>query len=109
MLNSSGARMYNRKKRTATPKAAESYKHSDATNPMRPEVGTQAQFKKKKAPQTYQYDSSLSPELEWDQQNPAREQGETLLAEVRNQNSEVRKLLTDLKEIKPASLPKAEG
>jgi hypothetical protein len=43
---------------------------------MRPEVGTQAQFKKKLPPKTYCYDSSLSPALDWDGQNPAREQGE---------------------------------
>ena len=49
---------------------------------MRPEVGTQAQFKKKKPPQTYRYDSSLAPELEWDAQNPAREQGEALLKQI---------------------------
>lgn len=49
---------------------------------MRPEVGTQAQFKKKKPPQTYRYDSSLSPELEWDGRNPAREQGEAAIAEL---------------------------
>src|SRR5437773_281495 len=49
---------------------------------MRPEVGTQAQFKKKKPPQTYHYDSSLSPSLEWDGQNPARETGETLIKEI---------------------------
>ena len=49
---------------------------------MRPEVGTQAQFKKKKPPQIYRYDSSLSPALEWDGQNPAREAGEALIKEI---------------------------
>ena len=46
---------------------------------MRPEVGTQAQFRKKKPPVTFRYDSSLSPALNWDGQNPARELGEWLL------------------------------
>src|SRR3990172_229006 len=50
----------------ATPRVAESYAHYDATSPMRPDVGTQPQFRKKKPPQTYRYDSSLSPALEWD-------------------------------------------
>ncbi|MFO7956074.1 MAG: site-specific DNA-methyltransferase [Candidatus Brocadiia bacterium] len=59
---------------------AESYRHPEADNPMRPEVGTQAQFRKKKDPQTYRYDSSLAPEMNWDGQNPARELGEWLLA-----------------------------
>lgn len=49
---------------------------------MRPEVGVQGQFKKKKPPQKYRYDSSLAPALNWDGQNPAREQGEALLEEL---------------------------
>ncbi len=36
------------------------YKHPEAKSLMRPEVGTQAQFKKKKPKQTYKYDDSLS-------------------------------------------------
>ena len=58
------------------------YKHPEAKSLMRPEVGTQAQFKKKKLPKTYRYDSSLSPVLDWDAKNPAREQGETLIKQV---------------------------
>ena len=61
-------------------KVAERYTHPDQTSPMRPEVGTQAQFRKKKAPVTYRYDSSLSPALDWDGENGARELGEWLLA-----------------------------
>ena len=60
-------------------RVAESYAHYEATSPMRPEVGTQPQFRKKKPPATYRYDSSLSPALDWDGQNPARELGEWLL------------------------------
>src|SRR6266446_6908591 len=70
-------------KRAPKTKTAETYVHPEADSPMRPEVGTQAQFKKKKPPQTYRYDSSLSPELEWDGQNPAREQGEAAIREAR--------------------------
>ncbi|MBI4000547.1 MAG: site-specific DNA-methyltransferase [Nitrospira defluvii] len=58
------------------------YKHPEAKSLMRPEVGTQAQFKKKKLPKTYRYDSSLAPALDWDATNPAREQGETLIKQV---------------------------
>ncbi|TKB72872.1 MAG: site-specific DNA-methyltransferase [Nitrospira sp.] len=58
------------------------YKHPEATNLMRPEVGTQAQFKKKKPPKTYRYDSSLSPALDWDAKSPSREQGEQLIKQV---------------------------
>lgn len=57
------------------------YQHPEAKSLMRPEVGTQAQFKKK-APKTYRYDSSLSPALDWNATNPAREQGETLIKQV---------------------------
>ena len=49
---------------------------------MRPEVGTQSQFRKKKLPQTYRYDSSLSPALDWDAGNGARELGEWLLGVI---------------------------
>ncbi len=49
---------------------------------MRPEVGTQAQFRKKKAPATYRYDSSLSPALDWDGGSGARELGEWLLRQI---------------------------
>jgi len=58
------------------------YKHPEARSLMRPEVGTQAQFKKKKPPKTYRYDSSLSPALDWDAKSPAREQGEHLLKQI---------------------------
>jgi len=47
---------------------------------MRPDIGTQPQFRKKKPPTTWRYDSSLAPSLEWDGQNGTRELGEWLLA-----------------------------
>lgn len=40
--------------------AADSYTYPSADVAMRPEVGTQAQFRKKKEPKTYRYDSSLA-------------------------------------------------
>ena len=54
---------------------------------MRPDVGTQAQFKKKLPPKKYRYDDSLSPSLEWDGQNAAREQGEALIKEILDASS----------------------
>lgn len=72
-------------KKPASPKTQQQtapYKHPEATSLLRPEVGTQAQFKKKKPPKTYRYDSSLSPALDWEAKNPAREQGERLLKQV---------------------------
>jgi adenine-specific DNA-methyltransferase len=62
-------------------KRAETYQHKDEV-PLRPDVGTQSQFKQKKPPKTYRYDSSLSPALDWDGQNGARELGEWLLAQI---------------------------
>jgi adenine-specific DNA-methyltransferase len=70
------------KKRAPKIKVTQVYQHPEAELLMRPEVGTQAQFKKKKPPQKYRYDSSLSPSLEWDGQNPAREAGEALIRQI---------------------------
>src|SRR5208337_5088296 len=80
------------KKKAAAPKY-EAFKHPEATSPMRPDVGTQAAFKKKKPPVTYLYDSSLSPALDWDGQNSAREQGEAVLARLCEQLSDFRAAL----------------
>lgn len=45
----------------------------------RPDVGIEAQFPNNKAPKTYRYDSSLAPELAWDE-NGERDFAEWLLA-----------------------------
>ena len=58
------------------------YGHPEAASPSRPEIGAQAHFKKAKSPARYRYDSSLAPELNWDGQNPAREEGEALLRAI---------------------------
>jgi adenine-specific DNA-methyltransferase len=71
-----------KKKKPAAKNQAAPYKHPEAKSLMWPEVGMQAQFKKKKPPKTYRYDSSLSAVLDWDAKNPAREQGETLIKQV---------------------------
>jgi adenine-specific DNA-methyltransferase len=71
------------KQTKTTTDEARTYKHSEANSPLRPEVGTQSHFPKKKlkAPKNYRYDSSIAPSLEWDD-NPAREQTEALIAEI---------------------------
>jgi len=81
-----------------TPKAAKSkparnYRHTESESLMRPEVGTQAQFKKKKEPKKYRYDDSLSPALDWDGQNPARERGEARIARAEHELVEAKKKL----------------
>jgi len=72
-----------RRKQTNVPKEAESYNHPDSTSPLRPDIGTQPQFRKQKQkpPATYRYDSSLSPALDWDS-NPTREEAESLIRQV---------------------------
>lgn len=67
-------------RRTPRERPVENYTHPEASALLRPDVGTQAQFKKRKPPQRYRYDSSLAPELAWDGQNGTREYGEFLLA-----------------------------
>ena len=59
---------------------AKTYNHGEE-HPQRPDIGTEPHFKKKKPPVTYRYDSSLSPELNWDD-NPAREQAEALIQQI---------------------------
>src|SRR5437773_7072315 len=68
-------------------KQAQNYRHPESESLMRPDVGTQAQFKKKLPPKKYRYDDSLSPSLEWDGHNAAREQGETLIKEILDASS----------------------
>ncbi len=79
MAKTRGKTTYARRPGGGAGKVAERYVHPEQTSPMRPDVGTQAQFRKKKPPQTYRYDSSLSPALDWDGENGARELGEWLL------------------------------
>ncbi len=77
---------------------AATYDHPAATTPLRPDVGTQAQFKKRKPPTRYRYDSSLAPALDHDGQNPAREQGEHHLAVVARTLAELAVEVTDLQQ-----------
>lgn len=42
------------------------YRHGQESV-QRPDVGVEAQFSNKKTPKTYRYDSSLAPELTWDE------------------------------------------
>lgn len=72
----------NTKSKKGPAKREADYRHPEAEMPLRPDVGTQAQFRKKKPPATCRYDSSLSPALDWDGQNAAREQGEAAIARI---------------------------
>jgi adenine-specific DNA-methyltransferase len=75
-------KLKNGKKRKTSSATAHPYRHLESESLMRPEVGTQAQFKKKMPPKPYRYDSSLSPTMEWDDRNPGREKGESLLQQI---------------------------
>jgi adenine-specific DNA-methyltransferase len=68
-------------KRSQQQQEPKNYDYSGSQHPLRPDIGVEPQFKKKKPPATYRYDSSLSPALDWDD-NPAREQTESLIAEI---------------------------
>ncbi len=68
-----------RASKAVLPPETRTYEHPEAKTLLRPDVGTQASFRKKKPPQTYRYDSSLAPALSWDGQNTVRELGEWLL------------------------------
>ena len=81
--------MANRKKtskkaagRAGKERSTGSYAHPEAGALLRPDAGIQAQFRKKKPPATRRYDSSLSPALDWDGQNPARERAEAKIASM---------------------------
>jgi adenine-specific DNA-methyltransferase len=75
------------KSRSAKPKEQTgAFVHADAKAIIRPEVGVQshaaARPKFRREPTSYAYDSSLAPQLQWDALNPAREQGEALVARI---------------------------
>ena len=70
-----------KKKKT---KIARDYRHDDKAI-LRPESGSQDVFpeNKRRPPKTYRYDSSLAPELAWDEAE-ARGEGEKLIAKILN-------------------------
>src|SRR5258708_16573414 len=61
---------------------SKNYRHPESTSLMRPDVGTQAQFNKHKPRRKYRYDNSLSPSIDWDEGNPARDACERLIREA---------------------------
>ncbi len=69
-------------KATKKGRGAKNYAHPEASALLRPDAGAQAQFRKKKPPAAHRYDSSLSPALDWDGQNAARELGEAKIASL---------------------------
>lgn len=58
------------------------YEHKTADSLLRPVAADQGTFRKNKPAQKYRYDDSLSPRLEWDEHNPARERGEALIQQI---------------------------
>ena len=89
----------------AKSRTAESYQHKTADSPMRPDVGTQAQFKKRKPPKTYRYDTSLDPALSWDEGKGSRGLGEWLLARI----ADAAKLPAPHRFLEPQRLTGADG
>ncbi len=74
--------------RQTKPTSARDYRHGDKKALLRPESGAQEVFPpaKKKPPKTYRYDSSLSPELAWDEAE-ARSEGERLIDAILNSDN----------------------
>ena len=58
---------------------ATSYQHDEQAL-LRPEAGAQKQFSNNKPSKTYRYDSSLAPELCWDESTAAAEADESKAA-----------------------------
>src|SRR5436190_1364172 len=75
-----------RRKTAGQPKTAKAYDHKETEAILRPDIGIQAQFKKKKEPAKYRYDRSLDPQLSWDI-NADREHAEALIEKVRDAKS----------------------
>jgi len=71
-----------KKEKTINRESTDTYRHPTVESLLRPEVGTQAQFRKKRPPAKYRYDDSLDPAMSWDEGNPAREKGERLIREI---------------------------
>lgn len=69
------------KRAVNTPKRAEAYRH-DEQAVVRREGETRSQFKKRREHKRYRHNDSLSPSLDWDSQNPVREFGEWLVAQI---------------------------
>ena len=70
-----------RQTRDAKDPQAYDHKKGEEKLLLRPDVGLQAQFKQKKSPKSYRYDSSLDPTLSWDV-SADRERAEALIAEI---------------------------
>ena len=83
---------------TKPAKAAKAYDHKKTEAVLRPDIGLQAQFKKKKEPASYRYDRSLDPQLSWDIKAD-REHAEALIEKIRKAKStdEARQAAEELK------------
>lgn len=69
-------------KKSQPAKSAQDYNHQ-GEHPQRPDIGTESQFNKRKGPVSYRYDSSLAPELCWDE-GKGRAEAERLIAKILN-------------------------
>ena len=87
------------------PQSAREYRHGDQKAILRPESGAQDIFPaaKRKSSKSYRYDSSLSPELAWDEAQ-ARSEGEQLIDKILN-SSELETAHTAAEKLKRLSQP----
>lgn len=86
-------------------KTGKDYRHKGEGAILRPESGAQGIFpaSKHKSPKTYRHDSSISPEMHWDD-NPERDEGEKLIAEILEADS-LEKVHTAARKLKKISTP----
>src|SRR5206468_11766275 len=83
--------MPRRAARSKTRKTAKAYDHKETEAVLRPDIGIQAQFKKKKEPAKYRYDRSLDPQLSWDIKAD-REHAEALIQQISDCGSRIAEL-----------------
>jgi hypothetical protein len=69
--------MSKKKSNKVAEKSASAYTHEQEAT-QRPDVGVQPEFEARKPPVNYRYDSSLAPEMSWDE-NAERDMAEWLL------------------------------
>ena len=87
-------------RRAASPRPAKgpkAYDHREQEALLHPDIGLQAQCRKKKDPATCRYDRSLDPQLSWDI-NADREAAESLIGQIEQAAAKLEKA-TDPKEI----------
>jgi hypothetical protein len=94
--------------KTRPARAAKAYDHQQQQAVLRPDIGLQAQFKKKLPPTTCRYDRSLDPQLSWDI-NADREHAEALIAQIRQHATALERAVPPTPPAGPPTPPPGAG